>query len=74
MEVSFTPELEAELTHTAALQGRRPDEPVHDALAQYLEEEERFVAAVKRGEDALRRGRHLTHQEVGERLQRFLRS
>ena len=28
--------------------------------------------AVKRGEDALERGEYLTHEQVGERLRRFL--
>jgi predicted transcriptional regulator len=41
-------------------------------VARYLDEEERFVEAVERGEDALERGEHLTHEQVGERLRRFL--
>ena len=72
MEVHFTPELEAKLTVTAAQQGRNPDELVQEALAWYFEEEARFLEAVKRGEDALRRGEYLTHEQVGQRLQRFL--
>jgi predicted transcriptional regulator len=43
-------------------------------LASYFEEEARFVEAVKRGEDALQRGEYLTHEQVGQRLQRFLQS
>ena len=38
MEVHFTPELEAKLTHSAAQQGRNPDELVQDALTRYFEE------------------------------------
>ena len=38
----------------------------------YFEDEARFVEAVKRGEDALQRGEHLTHEQVGQRLQCFL--
>ncbi len=30
------------------------------------------IAAVKRGKASLRRGAYLTHDEVGERLKRFL--
>jgi predicted transcriptional regulator len=41
-------------------------------VARYLDEEKRFVEAVERGEDALERGEHLTHEQVGERLRRFL--
>ena len=73
MELHFTPELEAKLTHSAARQGRNPGELVQDVLARYFEEETRFVDAVKRGEEALQRGEYLTHEQVGERLQRFLR-
>jgi predicted transcriptional regulator len=72
MEVHFTPELEAKLTHSAARQGRNPDELVQDVLMRYFEEEARFVEAVKRGEEAFERGEYLTHDQVGERLKRFL--
>ena len=72
MEVHFTPELEAKLTHSAAQQGRNPDDLVQDVLTRYFEEETRFVEAVKRGEEALLRGEYLTHEQVGQRLQRFL--
>ena len=74
MEVHVTGELEAKLTHSAARQGRNPDDLVQDVLASYFEEEARFVEAVKRGEDAFERGEYLTHEQVGQRLQRFLQS
>jgi len=72
MELHVTGELEAKLTDSAAKQGRKPDELVRDLLTRYFEEEARFVEAVKRGEDALKRGEDLTHDQVGERLNRFL--
>jgi predicted transcriptional regulator len=73
MDVHITePELEAKLTQSAAQQGRHPDELVKEVLAQYFDEEARFVAAVRRGDASLRRGEYLTHEEVGERLKRFL--
>lgn len=72
MEVRFPPELEAKLMHSAAQQGRNPDELVQDVVTRYFEEEARFVEAVTRGEGALKRGEHLTHEQVGRRLQRFL--
>jgi hypothetical protein len=59
MEVHVTGELEAKLTHSAARQGRNPDDLVQDVLTSYFEEEARFVKAVKRGEDALRLQRFL---------------
>jgi predicted transcriptional regulator len=74
MEVSFTPELEEKLTQSAARLGRRPDDLVQEVLAQYFEEEARFIEAVRRGEEALDRGEFLTHEQVGQRLERLLRS
>ena len=72
MELHIGHELEAKLTHSAAKQGCNPDELAQAVLARYFEEEARFVEAVIRGEEALRHGEYLTHEQVGQRLQRFL--
>jgi predicted transcriptional regulator len=72
MEVHFTPEQEERLAQSAARQGRNPDELVRQVVARYFDEESRFIDAVKRGEEALQRGEHLTHEQVGQRLERFL--
>jgi predicted transcriptional regulator len=73
MEVNFPPELEAKLAQSAAQQGRNPDDLVRDVLTRHFEEESRLVEAVRRGEEALQRGKYLTHEQVGQRLQRFLK-
>jgi hypothetical protein len=57
MKVHVTGELEADALRRQA--GPRP-------------EEARLVEAVHRGEEALQRGEYLTHEQVGQRLQRFL--
>lgn len=72
MEVHFNPDLQARLTERAAQQGRGLDETVQDVVARYFEEEDRFIEAVKRGEAAFERGEFLTHEQMGERLRRFL--
>lgn len=72
MEVTFPPELEAKLADSAARQGRDPDQLVRDVVSRYFEGAARFVEAVRMGEDALQRGEYLAHEQVGERLQRFL--
>jgi predicted transcriptional regulator len=72
MEVHFTPEQEAKLAQTAAEQGREPDELVRQVVARYFDEENRFVNEVTRGEEALKRGEYLTHEQMGQRLERFL--
>lgn len=73
MQLHVTGELEAKLMHSAAEQGRNPDDLVQDVLTRYFKEEARLVEAVKRGETALQRGEYISHDEVGQRLQRFLR-
>ena len=69
----FTPELEAKLAESAAQQGRDPDELVQEVVARYFDEESRFIEAISRGEQALQRGEYLAHQQVRQRLDRFLR-
>ena len=62
-------------THlSGSTQGCNPDQLVQEALTRYFQEEARFVEAVKRGEEALERGEYLTHEQVGQRLQRFLQT
>ena len=72
MDVQFNPELQARLAQLAAEKGLNTNEIVQDVVARYFEEEDRFIAAVKRGEAALERGEYLTHEQAGERLRRFL--
>jgi predicted transcriptional regulator len=72
MEVQFTPEIEARLTERAARQCLSPDEVVRDVVTRYFQEEGRFVEAVQRGEAALSSGESLSHEQVGDRLRRFL--
>lgn len=72
MEVHFNHDLQARLEQVAAQQGRKRDEVVQEVVARYFEEENRFVEAVKRGEAALERGEFLTHEQVSDKLRRFL--
>ncbi len=72
MEVQFPPDVEARLAERAARQCLSPDEAVRDVVTRYFQEEDRFVAAVQRGEAALDSRQSLTHEQVGDRLRRFL--
>jgi predicted transcriptional regulator len=72
MEIQFNPDLQARLVQKAAQRGVDPNEVVQEVVARYFEEEDRFVGAVKRGEAALERGESLSHEQVAERLRRFL--
>ena len=72
MEVHFPPETQAQLTNSAIQQGRRPDELALEIISRHFQEESRFMEAVNKGDGALARGEFLTHEEVGQRLQRYL--
>ena len=71
MEVHLTPEQQHQLAELATPRGRDPDTLAQEAISRYLAEEAHFIEAVKLGEEALQRGEYLTHQQVGERLNRL---
>jgi len=74
MEIHLPPETEARLSNSAQQQGRPADEIAQEIVTRYFEEQTRFIEAVKQGEAALERGEYLTHEQAGERLQRFLQA
>lgn len=47
MEVHLTPDVQEKLVHSAAKQGRDPNELVQDVLARYLADEARFFETVE---------------------------
>lgn len=74
MKVDFPPHLQTRLLERAARDGRRLEDTVVDVVARYLEAEDRFVAAVERGEAALQQGGFLTRAQLGDRLGRWLQT
>jgi len=74
MEVHLSPEQSSRLVELARERGREPHLLAEEAITRYLEEEDRFVDAVKLGESHLERGEYLTHEEVGNRIQRMSKS
>jgi predicted transcriptional regulator len=73
MDVQFSPELATKLPELATQQGRKPSDVVEEAVARYLDEEDRLFAALERGERALERGDFLTQEQMADRIQRLLR-
>jgi predicted transcriptional regulator len=63
MEVHFSPELQAKVTHSAARQSRDPDQLVQDVVSRYIEDGTRFVEAVNHGEEASDQGEYLTREQ-----------
>jgi predicted transcriptional regulator len=47
----------------ATRQTRSPDKLVQDAVLRYIEDETRFVEAVKPGEEPLQQGEYLTREQ-----------
>ena len=74
MEVHLSSDQLTKLANLARDKGRAADVLAQEAISRYLEEEARFVEAVKLGEAQLDRGEYLTHEEVGARVQRLLKS
>ena len=67
MEVQLTIDQQETLSRLAADKGCDVSIIAQEAINYYLEEQARFVAAVKLGEAELERGEYLTHEEVGAR-------
>jgi len=65
--IPISPEQEHKLSQLATRQGRDADALAQEAIGRYLEEEARFIEALKLGEETLDRGEYLTHEEVGKR-------
>ncbi len=74
MEVSFTPEQEAEPSRIASYNGTPAEQLVKQAALRLVEEEAKFRAGVNRGLDQADRGEFFDHEEVKARIQRLLQS
>ena len=64
MDIRLTAEQEAQLTELATRSGRGVGELAAEAVARYLDEEQRFAEAVKRGIEAADRGDFVASDEV----------
>jgi predicted transcriptional regulator len=74
MEVHFSPEQEAQLSQIANHNGTPTEQLVKQAALRLLEENERFLAAVREGVAAADRGEFVGHEEVWANVEKILRS
>jgi len=74
MEVYFTPEQEAQLSHIAAKAGTDPACLIRDAALRLLDEDARFRAAVREGIEQADRGEFIEEAEMDARFEQMLRS
>jgi predicted transcriptional regulator len=73
MQITFTAEQEAQIAQIANKAGTDPELLVKDAVLRLLDDDAQFIEAVLQGEAQLERGESLTHEQVGDRLRRYLR-
>jgi len=73
MEVHFTPEQEAQLSHVATQAGTAPERLVKDAALRLLEDA-RFRAAVREGIEQADRGEFIEEAEMDALFEQMLRA
>jgi predicted transcriptional regulator len=74
MEVHFNSDLETKVNRVAAENRSGADEYVQQLVEHYVDHDAWFRQKVRRGLEQLDRGEYLTHEEVGERIERMFRS
>lgn len=74
MEIPLAPELEAKLNVIASETGKRPNQVVQELVADYLDHNEWFKQAVRKGLASLDSGKCVSHEEMRRQMDRILRS
>ena len=72
MEIVFTPDVEIKINRIAAQQGRPVVQVVEEIVAGHVDHDEWFRQEVQKGLDSLDRGDFVSHEEVGQRIERIL--
>jgi predicted transcriptional regulator len=74
MDIRLSPDQEERLARLAARDGRSMGDVVRDAIVRYLDDDARFVAAVKIGLAAAQTGDFVAADEVWANVERTLKS
>jgi predicted transcriptional regulator len=74
MEISLTRDMEERLSQLASQAGKKKEVMVQELVANYLEHDAWFRQEVAKGLASLDRGESISHEEVGRRMERRLRS
>lgn len=74
MELHLSPELQNKVNRVAAENRSDPDGYVQQLVASYLDHDIWFRGRVARSLQSLDRGEGLSHEEVGERIERMFAS
>ena len=67
-----TGQLQSQLAQLASQQGRDPETLAREAIERLVEYDEWFIREVEKGLAQVEEGKVLTHEQVGERLERLL--
>jgi predicted transcriptional regulator len=74
MEISFGPELEAQLHRIASQAGKGVSQVVQELVANYLDHDEWFRQEVEKGLASLDHGKSASHEEIRRQVERNLGS
>jgi len=74
MEIQLTPEQEHLLAQIATHKGKAVNTLATEVIRHYLDDETRFIAAVKLGEEELARGEYFTSEQVGSHIAQLFKS
>ena len=72
MEVRLDPKLQSKLERIAAARGSDPEMLAREAIERLVAYDDWFMREVEDGLASADRGNLLTHEEVGERLERMI--
>lgn len=72
MELRLSADLQAKLTRLAAEQGRDAEALAKEAIARFVDYDEWFIREVEKGLASADRGDLLTHDAVGNRLEKLI--
>jgi predicted transcriptional regulator len=72
MQISLTIEQEAQLSQIAAQEGKTADELAQEVFSRGLAAEAKFLAAVRVGQDAARRGDFVEQSDVWAGVEQVL--
>ena len=70
MEVHFNPELQAKLDRVAAENSSEADQYVQQLVEHYLDHDVWFRQKVKTSLERLDRGEFISHEEMGDRIEK----
>jgi predicted transcriptional regulator len=74
MEVHLTSDQQAQLAQMATKEGTDAERLVAEVVTRYLDEEARFLAAVRVGIEQADRGEFIEEDEMDARIEQMLRS